>query len=283
MKHIIETLEQVEQMVGSLAERGALDIERDLLLEKIRKIYAEVLKLEPAKEEPQSGVEEQVVVVPVVSEAEFAFEPEDVVEEAALEEEPAEELAEESAEELAEESVEEEFVADEPIVEEPIEEEPIEEEIVVAEEPAEEEPIEESEVDVADGVLALYDDEEESEEIFVESEEEEPAEEPEEEDEFLIEDTEEVEQLEEKFDFEDEENEFSGSVSLRSTIGVNDKIILMRDLFNGNNEYYDRVITKLDSFSSLDEAMIFIHDNYHWNPQSEGARLLVELLARKLF
>lgn len=275
MKHIIETLEQVEQMVGSLAERGALDIERDLLLEKIRKIYAEVLKLEPAKEEPQSGVEEQVVVVPVVSEAEFAFEPEEVVEEVALEEEPAEELAEES--------VEEEFVADEPIVEEPIEEEPIEEEIVVAEEPAEEEPIEESEVDVADGVLALYDDEEESEEIFVGSEEEEPAEEPEEEDEFLIEDTEEAEQLEEKFDFEDEENEFSGSVSLRSTIGVNDKIILMRDLFNGNNEYYDRVITKLDSFSSLDEAMIFIHDNYHWNPQSEGARLLVELLARKLF
>lgn len=262
-------------MVGSLAERGALDIERDLLLEKIRKIYAEVLKLEPAKEEPQSGVEEQVVVVPVVSEAEFAFEPEEVVEEVALEEEPAEELAEES--------VEEEFVADEPIVEEPIEEEPIEEEIVVAEEPAEEEPIEESEVDVADGVLALYDDEEESEEIFVGSEEEEPAEEPEEEDEFLIEDTEEAEQLEEKFDFEDEENEFSGSVSLRSTIGVNDKIILMRDLFNGNNEYYDRVITKLDSFSSLDEAMIFIHDNYHWNPQSEGARLLVELLARKLF
>jgi hypothetical protein len=57
----------------------------------------------------------------------------------------------------------------------------------------------------------------------------------------------------------------------------------MRDLFNGNGEYYDRVITKLDSFDSLDDAMIYIHDNYHWNSKSEGARLLVELLAHKLF
>lgn len=265
MKHIIETLEQVEQMVGSLAEKGALDIERDLLLEKIRKIYAEVLKLEPAKEEPCCEAEEQVVVVPVVSETELAFEPEEVVEEIAFEDE------------LVEEPVEEEPVVEETVVVE----DSIKEEFIV-EEPIEEEPIEEPNEDVSDGVLALYDDEEE-EEIVAESVEEEPTEEPEEE-EFVIEEAEEGEvQFEEQFDFEDEESELSGSVSLRSTIGVNDKIILMRDLFNGNNEYYDRVITKLDSFSSLDEAMIFIHDNYHWNPQSEGARLLVELLARKLF
>ncbi|MBO7300210.1 MAG: hypothetical protein J6U53_02235, partial [Tidjanibacter sp.] len=73
------------------------------------------------------------------------------------------------------------------------------------------------------------------------------------------------------------------AVSLRESIGVNDKYILMRDLFAGDGDYYDRAITALDSFDSLDEAMLYIYDNYHWNPNCEGARLLMELLARKLY
>jgi hypothetical protein len=75
----------------------------------------------------------------------------------------------------------------------------------------------------------------------------------------------------------------SSVLTLRETIGVNDKYILMRDLFASNNDYYEQAIEKLDSFDSLDEAMLYIYDNFHWNPNCEGARLLMELLARKLF
>lgn len=283
MKHIIETLEQVEQMVGRLAEKGALDIERDLLLEKIRKIYAVVVKLEAPEE----------VAVPVVAPVE------EPVQEELFAEEPIEEPAEEIVAEPVAEPVQEELFAEEPaeeeVVEEPIEEfadedveeesveeysmqEPREcmygcppadyEEVEEPEEPEEPEEAEEPAADVQESVLALYDDEDDEEPMVIADEE--PEEEPE--GEIAYED---------EFQYEDEAPE--APVSLRSTIGVNDKYLLMRDLFNGNSEYYDRVITKLDSFDSLDEAMIYIHDTYHWNPQSEGARLLVELLARKLY
>jgi hypothetical protein len=57
----------------------------------------------------------------------------------------------------------------------------------------------------------------------------------------------------------------------------------MRDLFAGDNEYYNSVISELDSFESLDEAMLYIYDNHHWNPNSEGVLLLMDLLSRKLF
>lgn len=287
MKHIIETLEQVEQMVGRLAEKGALDIERDLLLEKIRKIYAEVVKLEAPEE----------VVVPVVAPVE------EPVQEELFAEEPIEEPAEEIVAEPVAEPVQEELFAEEPaeegVVEEPIEEfadEYVEEESVEEYSmqeprecmygcpPADYEEIEEAEeaeepeepaADVQESVLALYDDEDDEEPVVIADEEPEATEEAtEEEPEGEI-------AYEDEFQYEDEAPE--APVSLRSTIGVNDKYLLMRDLFNGNSEYYDRVITKLDSFDSLDEAMIYIHDTYHWNPQSEGARLLVELLARKLY
>ena len=74
----------------------------------------------------------------------------------------------------------------------------------------------------------------------------------------------------------------TANLSLRQTIAINDKFILMRDLFGGNNDYYEMAIDRLDSFDNLDDAMLYIYDNFHWNPNCEGARLLMELLARKL-
>ncbi len=74
----------------------------------------------------------------------------------------------------------------------------------------------------------------------------------------------------------------SGATSLALMVGVNDKYILMRDLFESNVKYYEQSMEVLDSFESLDEAMLFIYDNFTWNPNSEGAKLLMELLSRKL-
>lgn len=69
---------------------------------------------------------------------------------------------------------------------------------------------------------------------------------------------------------------------IRKAIGLNDKFLMIRDLFAGDANLYEDTITRLDEFDDLDECMIFIVENFRWNPDSDGAKLLVSLLERKL-
>lgn len=69
---------------------------------------------------------------------------------------------------------------------------------------------------------------------------------------------------------------------LREAIGINDKFLLIRDLFDGDAAACDAAIDTLNGFDDLDDCMIHIAEHYAWNPNSDGARLLVELLERKL-
>ena len=69
---------------------------------------------------------------------------------------------------------------------------------------------------------------------------------------------------------------------LESAIGINDKFLLIRDLFEGDGVAYTETIRILDTFDDFDECMIYIALNYSWNPNSDGAKLLTELLERKL-
>ena len=67
---------------------------------------------------------------------------------------------------------------------------------------------------------------------------------------------------------------FNRITDIRKAIGLNDKFLMIRDLFGGDVNLYE--------FDDLDECMIFIVENFRWNPDSEGAKLLVSLLERKL-
>ncbi len=69
---------------------------------------------------------------------------------------------------------------------------------------------------------------------------------------------------------------------LRKAIGINDKFIMLRDLFAGDEAQYNTTIDALNSFTSLDDCMIYIVENFAWNPDSEGAKLIVSLIERKL-
>ena len=69
--------------------------------------------------------------------------------------------------------------------------------------------------------------------------------------------------------------------SLHGAIGVADKFLLMQDLFGGNAEAYETAISTLDSMPSFDDCVIFISENYTWSPNSEGTKLIMELLQRK--
>lgn len=70
--------------------------------------------------------------------------------------------------------------------------------------------------------------------------------------------------------------------SLREGIGLNDKFLMIRDLFDGDGEAYEEAITALDALPTLDDCMIHIIENYAWNPDSEGSKFIMQLLDRKL-
>lgn len=75
---------------------------------------------------------------------------------------------------------------------------------------------------------------------------------------------------------------FNRITELRGAIGLNDRFLMIRDLFGGDVERYEATIDTLDEFEELDECMIYIVENFHWNPDSEAAKLIVSLLERKL-
>ena len=75
---------------------------------------------------------------------------------------------------------------------------------------------------------------------------------------------------------------FNRITDIRKAIGLNDKFLMIRDLFGGDAKLYEQTITRLNEFDDLDECMIYIVENFRWNPDSEGAKLLVSLIERKL-
>ena len=62
---------------------------------------------------------------------------------------------------------------------------------------------------------------------------------------------------------------------------INDRFLLMRDLFRGNAQLYEQTIERLNNFENLEDCMIYIVENFDWNPNSDGAKLMMELIERK--
>ena len=70
--------------------------------------------------------------------------------------------------------------------------------------------------------------------------------------------------------------------SLRDGIGLNDKFLMIRDLFDGDGDAYEQAIDAMEELETLDDCMIHIIENYAWNPDSEGSKFIMQLLERKL-
>ncbi|MDR0510077.1 MAG: hypothetical protein LBH06_03175 [Rikenellaceae bacterium] len=73
----------------------------------------------------------------------------------------------------------------------------------------------------------------------------------------------------------------AGGATLRNIIGVNDRFLLLRDLFYGDTDLYDRTVEHLDAMAGLDDALIYLGENFTWNPDGDGVKLLLELLSRR--
>ena len=69
--------------------------------------------------------------------------------------------------------------------------------------------------------------------------------------------------------------------SLRESIGVADRFMLIGELFDGDAEAYDKAISVLEAQPSLEDAMIYIAENYTWSPNATATKFVMELLNRK--
>ncbi|WP_100613550.1 hypothetical protein [Confluentibacter citreus] len=69
-------------------------------------------------------------------------------------------------------------------------------------------------------------------------------------------------------------------------IGLNDKIAFIKHLFNGKHEDYERVLSQLNTFNSLDEASNFIRnivkpDYNNWTGKEEFEERFMGIIERK--
>ena len=69
--------------------------------------------------------------------------------------------------------------------------------------------------------------------------------------------------------------------SLREAIGVADRFMLIRELFEGDAAAYDSAIDALDKQPSFDDCIIYIAENYTWSTNSQATKLVMDLLQRK--
>ena len=69
--------------------------------------------------------------------------------------------------------------------------------------------------------------------------------------------------------------------SIVSGIGLNDKFLFIRELFNGDNALYSSAIRNLDTADSLDDALNYIHRHFEWDEKNEAVQKFIALVYRR--
>ena len=71
---------------------------------------------------------------------------------------------------------------------------------------------------------------------------------------------------------------------LRSAIGINDKFLLVNELFGGSMEKYNKSIDNLNDLKTLNGALVYMNElriELQWNSSNEAYKKLLELVHRK--
>jgi len=69
---------------------------------------------------------------------------------------------------------------------------------------------------------------------------------------------------------------------LTKEIGVHDRFLFIKELFNGDGKSYEETVNRLNQFSDITEALIYIQENFSWNENNKAANKFIELIRRKL-
>ena len=67
---------------------------------------------------------------------------------------------------------------------------------------------------------------------------------------------------------------------LEPAIGLNDRFLFVRELFDGDSNKFSEAVNKLDNFNDLKEAVDYLSTNYKWK-KTETSLKFVELVKRR--
>lgn len=89
--------------------------------------------------------------------------------------------------------------------------------------------------------------------------------------------------LYDNFENQDESSfaRYSAIDDINRAIGINDRFLFIKELFDGDKDLFGKTISTLNSCSSLDDALMYIHENFRWNSEEPAVKQLVLLLYRR--
>jgi len=218
---------------------------------QLKESKEDIIETEDVEDKVVHQLEENIVV----NVEEITEQPFDELEELMLSKEEIEE------ETIGKENIE---VKIEEIIEQPFDE--LEELMLSKKESVEEEEEEEKpEIDFLDGVVKV----EENKTLSLEEE---------------LQDTISVDQLATLFDIPAPKS-LNDRLTTNIQIGLNDRIAFVKNLFEGSQEDFNRVVSQLNTYATEKEAKKFIHKmvkpDYDWSQQEELEARFIEIVERK--
>jgi len=69
--------------------------------------------------------------------------------------------------------------------------------------------------------------------------------------------------------------------NIAKAIGVNDKFLFIKELFNNNSAKYNETIKILNNSTDFEEAIYYLSDNFDWDANNPAVIKIVELIRRK--
>jgi len=68
--------------------------------------------------------------------------------------------------------------------------------------------------------------------------------------------------------------------SLASAIGINDRFLFVRELFDGKSEEFNETISQIDLMKDIHEAAAYLRNMYKWK-KSETSLKFIDLVKRR--
>ncbi len=68
---------------------------------------------------------------------------------------------------------------------------------------------------------------------------------------------------------------------IKAAIGVGDRFLFIRELFDGDNDVFNKTVDHLNGLDSENEAMTYINNNFKWNADSATVKHFIGIVQRR--
>lgn len=68
---------------------------------------------------------------------------------------------------------------------------------------------------------------------------------------------------------------------IKTSIGIGDRFLYIRELFNGDKDLFDTAVSKLNNFENFDQAIEYLKSNFNWDFEDEIADSFLTIVRRK--